>query len=435
MKEKFEKIERDILSILWKLDKFYILCLAISLLMLLTGALSWIYQIIKGIGVSGKTIPVGWKVYITNFVFWVGIAHSGTLISAVLYLLRAKFRSRFNRSAEAMTVFAIMVAGLFPIIHLGRPWKFFWLLPYPNQRHLWVNFKSPLIWDVFAVSTYLTVSLIFFYVGMIPDLAIAVRYYKDKVRNIFYKILSLSFRGTEREWNNYNQLYLYLAAFATPLVVSVHSVVSWDFAMSILPGWHTTIFAPYFVAGAIFSGTAMVITLTVPLRKILKLENYIKEKHFDDLSKILLFTSLIITYSYIVEFYLAFYGENPFEKELFRFRAMGDTKIYFWIMILCNSVMPLTLFVSKLRRNIIYLFVLSIFVNIGMWYERFVIVSSSLSRDYNPYAWGSYAPSLIEIGFTIGSFGLFFTLYLIFIKIFPFISITEIKEEEDEVHI
>lgn len=435
MKEKFEKIERDILSILWKVDRFYLLCLTVSLLMLLLGALSWVYQIARGIGVSGKTNPVGWKVYITNFVFWVGIAHSGTLISAVLFLLRAKFRSRFNRSAEAMTVFAIMVAGLFPIIHLGRLWKFYWLLPYPNQRHLWVNFKSPLIWDVFAVSTYLTVSLIFFYVGMMPDLAIAARHYKDKIRTLFYRIFSLGFRGTEREWNNYNQLYLYLAAFATPLVVSVHSVVSWDFAMSILPGWHTTIFAPYFVAGAIFSGTAMVITLTVPLRKILKLEKYIKEKHFDDLSKILLFTSLIITYSYIVEFYLSFYGENAFEKELFRFRAMGDSKIYFWIMILCNSIIPLTLFVSRLRRNIIYLFVLSIFVNIGMWYERFVIVTSSLSRDYNPYAWGGYAPSLIEIGLTCGSFGLFFTLYLIFIKIFPFISITEIKEEEDEVHI
>ncbi|MEO0255536.1 MAG: NrfD/PsrC family molybdoenzyme membrane anchor subunit [candidate division WOR-3 bacterium] len=435
MKEKFEKIERNILSILWKVDKFYIFCLTVSLLMLLTGALSWSYQIIRGIGVSGKTNPVGWKVYITNFVFWVGIAHSGTLISAVLFLLRAKFRSRFNRSAEAMTVFAIMVAGLFPLIHLGRVWKFYWLLPYPNQRHLWINFKSPLIWDVFAVSTYFTVSLIFFYVGMIPDLAVAARYYKDKIRNLFYKILSIGFKGTKREWENYNQLYLYLAAFATPLVVSVHSVVSWDFAMSILPGWHTTIFAPYFVAGAIFSGSAMVITLTVPLRKILKLENYIRKEHFDDLSKILLFTSLIVTYSYIVELYLAFYGENPFEKELFRFRVLGGAKIFFFIMILCNSIMPLSLFVSKLRRNIPYLFVLSIFVNIGMWYERFVIVTSSLSRDYNPYAWGSYAPSLIEIGITIGSFGLFLTLYLIFIKIFPFLSITEIKEEENEIHL
>lgn len=308
--EKFEKIERDILSVLWKPSKLYFISLFITLSMLIIGAISWIYQIVTGMGVAGIRHPVGWGVYITNFVFWVGIAHSGTLISAVLFLLRAKFRNRFNRSAEAMTVFAVMTAGLFPLIHLGRVWKFFWLFPYPNQRHLWINFKSPLIWDVFAVSTYLTISVIFFYVGLIPDLAIARRFFKDKIRKFFYGLLSLGFRGTEKEWNNYNQLYLFLAAFATPLVVSVHSVVSWDFAMSILPGWHTTIFAPYFVAGAIFSGTAMVITLSVPMRKFLGLENYIREEHFDNIAKVLLFTSLIVTYSYIVEFSLAFYGEN-----------------------------------------------------------------------------------------------------------------------------
>ncbi len=432
MKEKFEKIEKDILSVLWKPSKLYILALLITFLMLGIGAVSWIYQIVTGMGVAGIRHPVGWGVYITNFVFWVGIAHSGTLISAVLFLLRAKFRNRFNRSAEAMTVFAVMTAGLFPLIHLGRVWKFFWLFPYPNQRHLWVNFKSPLIWDVFAVSTYLTISVIFFYVGLIPDLAIARRFFKDKIRKFFYGILSLGFRGTEKEWNNYNQLYLFLAAFATPLVVSVHSVVSWDFAMSILPGWHTTIFAPYFVAGAIFSGTAMVITLSVPMRKFLGLESYITERHFDNIAKVLLFTSLIVTYSYIVETSLAFYGENIFEKTLFSYRALGDYKILFWIMIFCNSILPLSLFYKKLRRNIPYLFILSILVNIGMWLERFVIIVTSLSRDFEPYAWGTYKPSFVEFGITIGSFGLFFTLYLIFIKVLPFLSITEIKEESHE---
>jgi molybdopterin-containing oxidoreductase family membrane subunit len=430
--KRANKIEKDILSPLFKASKGYFILLFIAFSMLCVGAISWWYQIVTGMGVAGITNPVGWGVYITNFVFWVGIAHSGTLISAVLYLLRAKFRARFNRSAEAMTIFAILTAGLFPIIHLGRVWKFFWLFPYPNQRILWVNFKSPLVWDVFAVSTYLTISIIFFYVGMIPDLAIAGRYFKDKTKKIIYKILSLGFRGTEKEWNNYNQLYLYLAAFATPLVVSVHSVVSWDFAMSILPGWHTTIFAPYFVAGAIFSGTAMVITLSVPMRKFLKLEEYITEKHFDDIAKILLFTSLIVSYAYIIEVFLAFYGENIFEKTLFSYRILGDYRILFWIMILCNSIIPLTLFSEKLRRNIPYLFTVSIFVNIGMWLERFVIIVTSLARDYIPYAWGTYKPSMVEIGITIGSFGLFFTLYLIFVKVLPVLSITEIKEENHE---
>jgi molybdopterin-containing oxidoreductase family membrane subunit len=427
LKER-ERVERDILKPMWRASPLYWLGLLFTVSMMLVGFGLWFYQIKRGMGVAGITHPVGWGVYITNFVFWVGIAHSGTLISAVLYLLRARFRSSINRAAEAMTVFAIMTAGLFPLIHLGRVWKFYYLLPYTTERLIWVNFRSPLIWDVFAVSTYFTVSLIFFYVGMIPDLAIVKRYIKG-IRGWIYGILSLGFKGTLNQWRQYNQLYLFLAAFATPLVVSVHSVVSWDFAMSILPGWHTTIFAPYFVAGAIFSGTAMVITLVVPMRKIFSLERYIKDDHFEKIGRILLLTSLIVTYSYIVEFGLALYGGNVFEETVFMYRALGNYRILYWIMILCNSILPLTLFIGKLRRKISYLFALSLLVNIGMWLERFVIIVTSLARDYDPYAWGVYKPSPVEIGITLGSFGLFFTLFLIFLKVLPVISITEVKEE------
>jgi molybdopterin-containing oxidoreductase family membrane subunit len=420
-------IEKHVITAGAKPKRLYWIMLFISIFLFILGALCWAYQIKTGMGVTGKNHPVSWYIYITDFVFWVGIAHSGTLISAVLYLFRAKFRKSFNRSAEAMTVFALATAALFPLIHLGRVWVFYWLIPYPNQRELVVNFNSPLIWDVFAVGTYFTVSLVFFYVGLIPDLAITRRYVSG-IKEWIFRFLSLGWRGTYNEWRHYNVLYLFLASFATPLVVSVHSVVSWDFAMSILPGWHTTIFAPYFVSGAIFSGTAMVITLVVPMRKYLALEKYITEDHFESIAKILLITSLIVTYSYIVEFGLAFYGENIFDKELFKYRAFGDLKILFFIMITCNSIIPLTLFVKCLRRNIAYLFVIAIFVNIGMWLERFVIIVSSLSHDFDPYAWGLPNFSLVALGITLGSFGLFFMLFLIFIKILPVLSISELKE-------
>jgi len=422
------KIEEDITSSMKKPTPLWWIFLLVSISLAVIGFLCWAYQIKTGMGVAGKNNPVGWRFYITDFVFWVGIAHSGTLISAVLFLFRAKFRSSFNRSAEAMTVFAIMTAGLFPLIHLGRVWFFYWLFPYPNSRLLWVNFKSPLIWDVFAVSTYFTVSAIFFYVGMIPDLA-ALRRHTKGARHWLYKLLSLGWSGTKKEWKNYSKLYMFLAAFATPLVVSVHSVVSWDFAMSIIPGWHTTIFAPYFVAGAIFSGTAMVITLVVPLRKAFKLEEYITNSHFENLAKILLITSIIVTYAYIIEISLAFYGGNIFEISMFKYRILGDHRLLYWIMMICNSLLPLTLFINPLRKKISYLFMISIFVNVGMWLERYVIIVTSLSKDYDPYAWGTWSyPTPIELGITLGSFGLFFTLFLIFTKIFPVLSITEIKE-------
>jgi Ni/Fe-hydrogenase subunit HybB-like protein len=425
------QIEKDVLAVMKRPGFLYWAALLLCASLFLFGMLQWGIQLKQGMGVAGITHPVAWGVYITNFVFWVGIAHSGTLISAVLFLLRARFRTSFNRAAEAMTVFALMVAGLFPLIHLGRSWLFYYLIPYPNQRQLWVNFRSPLIWDVFAISTYITVSMIFFYVGMIPDLAVFRRHTTGFKKRI-YHILSLGWQGRSAEWRHYSKLVVFLAAFATPLVASVHSIVSWDFAMSIVPGWHTTIFAPYFVAGAILSGTAMVITLVAPMRRILSLEKYITVDHFEAISKILLLTSLIVSYAYIVEFCLAYYSGNPFEIDQLKYRAMGDYKWMYWTMITCNSVLPLTLFHKKLRRNIAYLFILAFFVNVGMWIERFVIIVTSLARDYDPYAWGTYTPSFVEVAITLGGFGMFFMAYLIFIKTLPVLSITELKEREHD---
>ncbi|MCP5052301.1 MAG: polysulfide reductase NrfD [bacterium] len=428
LKPFYKQVESDVLGVMSKPTRAYWIALAASAIAFVVGLGFWGYQIFFGIGVAGISHPVGWGVYITNFVFWVGIAHSGTLISAILFLFRARFRSAYNRIAEAMTVIAVMTAGLFPLIHLGRVWRFYYLLPYPNQRLLWVNFRSPLIWDVFAVTTYLTVSMIFFYVGMIPDLAAARRHFTG-VRGWAYKVLSLGWEGTREQWRHYSRLYMFLAAFATPLVVSVHSVVSWDFAMSIVPGWHSTIFAPYFVAGAIFSGCGMVMTLTIPMRKILKIEKYITVDHYEKLAKVLLFTSLIVSFAYIVEISLAMYSTNVFEKSIFNYRMMGDYKFAFWLMFFCNVLMPLTLFKKSLRRNIKYLFILSLFVNIGMYLERFVIIVTSLAKEFSAYSWGTYTPSIVEIGITVGSFGMFFMFFLLFAKGLPVLSISEIKEQ------
>jgi molybdopterin-containing oxidoreductase family membrane subunit len=430
--DRYGQVDKDILSAMKRPGRAYLAGLGVTVSLVVIGGLLWAYQIRNGLGVAGYTHPVNWAVYITNFVFWVGIAHSGTLISAVLYLFHARYRTSFNRAAEAMTVFALMVAGLFPLVHLGRSWVFYYLIPYPTQRLLWVNFRSPLIWDVFAVGTYFTVSAVFFYVGMIPDFAVARRL-MEGVRKRIYSVLSLGWKGTEREWRHYNKLYLFLAAFATPLVASVHSVVSWDFAMSIVPGWHTTIFAPYFVAGAILSGTAMVITLVVPMRKALNLYSYITEDHFESIAKILLFTSLIVTYAYVVEFGLAWYGGNIVELESFRYRAFGDYRYFTWTMFFCNSLVPLALFARRLRRNTAVLLAVSLLVNVGMWLERFVIIVTSLAHDYDPYVWGTttvYAPTYVEVGISLGSFGLFFMLYLIFLKTLPVLSISEIKEHQ-----
>ncbi|MCK5391185.1 MAG: polysulfide reductase NrfD [Deltaproteobacteria bacterium] len=392
------------------------------------GLFCFIYQVYTGLGVAGYRHPVFWGVYITDFVFWVGIAHSGTLISAILYLFRASFRMSIYRIAEAMTVFAVLTAGLFPIIHLGRPWNFYWLFPYPNQRELWVNFKSPLLWDVFAVSTYLTVSALFFFIGMIPDIAAIRDRVTEAPRKIVYSILSLGWKGSNWEWLHYSRAYLFFAAFATPLVLSVHSVVSWDFAMSNLPGWHTTIFAPYFVAGAIFSGLGMVITLTVPIRKIFHLEDYITLDNYDGMAKLIILTSGIVGYAYAIEFFMAWYSGSPAEWGQFYYRVTGEYALFYWIMIVCNVLIPLPLWFKSVRRNLKILFIMSIFINIGMWFERFNIIVISLSRGFDPAAWGIYKPSWVEVGITVGSFAWFFMFFLIFLKTLPAVSIAEMKE-------
>ncbi|MFI5166748.1 MAG: NrfD/PsrC family molybdoenzyme membrane anchor subunit [Thermoanaerobaculales bacterium] len=403
------------------------------LIVLAAGAASlggWCFsvQIHEGMSVWGLNRPVGWATEITNFVFWVGIAHSGTLISAVLFLLRARFRTAIYRVAEAMTVFGVMTAGTFPVIHLGRPWFFYWLFPYPNERHLWVNFRSPLMWDVFAVSTYFIVSTIFLVVGIVPDAA-ALRDASHGWRRRFYGFFAAGWRGTDEEWRHYARAYLYFAAFATPLVFSVHSVVSWDFAVSILPGWHSTIFPPYFVAGAIFSGIAMVVTLLVPLRKALHLEELITPWHFDMTSRVLILTSLIVTYSYILEFALALHGGASPERSTLLYRATGTFAPLFWTMVACNCVFPLLLFLRRVRTTPASLLVICLLINVGMWLERFVIIVTSLSHDQNPADWwGAYRPTLIEAGITFGAFGWFFFWFLIFIKLLPAVSISEMKE-------
>ncbi|MBL7661787.1 polysulfide reductase NrfD [bacterium] len=423
----YSRIDEDILKTLQPPTVGWYLLVFLTVSVLSVGAYSWIRQILEGIGNSGKMHPIMWGAYITNFVFWVGIAHSGTLISAVLFLFRAKWRMPIYRIAEAMTVFAVATAGLFPIIHMGRPWNFYWLLPVPNQRYLWVNFKSPLLWDVFAVSTYLTVSVLFFIIGLIPDIA-AARDRSTGVRKMLYTVCALGWNGSNNQWRHYTAAYGFFAALATPLVLSVHSVVSWDFAMSNVPGWHTTIFPPYFVAGAIFSGLAMVITITIPMRKIFNLEAYLTMWHYEKMAQLIMFTSGIVTYAYGIEFFIAWYSNNPYERYQFWFRPFGYYAFAFWMMVTCNCIIPLSLWVKKWRTNLTWLFICSIFINIGMWFERFNIILQSLAREYIPYAWGEYHLSWTDIGITIGAFGWFFTFIVIFVKFFPSMALTEIKE-------
>ncbi|MEX2526997.1 MAG: NrfD/PsrC family molybdoenzyme membrane anchor subunit [Gemmatimonadota bacterium] len=425
--ESYGAVNRDILKMLAAPDKGWWICLGLAAAGVGLFFTSWIYQIVRGIGVSGLTSPVGWGVYITTFVFWVGIAHSGTLISAILFLFRAPWRQSIYRTAEAMTVFAVMTAGLFPLIHVGRVWYAYWLIPYPNERMLWPNFRSPLVWDVFAVTTYFTVSSLFFLLGTIPDLA-AARDQAKGLRKKFYTLLSFGFRGTDREWHHFSKAYIYLAALATPLVLSVHSVVSWDFAMSIVPGWHATVFAPYFVAGAIFSGVAMVITLSVPIRKFFRLEAYLTIRHFDAMAKLCLLTSLIVLYAYLIEFFMAWYSGEPPEQQMFWNRLFGSYWWATWTMLVCNGIVPILLWFKRVRHSIAALFVISIFINIGMWFERFVIIVTSLSHEYMPFAWGVYRPSIVEMGIMVGSFGWFAFWFILFTRLLPPVAISELKE-------
>lgn len=381
----------------------------------------------QGIGSWGLNSTVGWGFGITNFVFWVGIGHAGTLISAILLLFRQRWRTSIARGAEAMTIFAVMCAGLFPILHMGRPWYAYWLLPYPNTRgDLWVNFRSPLLWDVFAISTYFTVSLLFWYVGLIPDFA-TLRDRAKGFKKRVYGWLSLGWNGSARTWQRYEKASLMLAALAAPLVVSVHTIVSFDFATSVIPGWHTTIFPPYFVAGAIFSGFAMVITLLLITRKVLRLEKYITDQHFDMMARVILLTGMLVGMAYTTELFMAWYSGNMYEQFTFMNRAFGPYSWAYWTMFTCNVFIPQIFWFKKARRNVYILFIATIFVNIGMWFERFNIVVTSLHRDYLPSSWSMYAPSWVEVGIFIGSFGLFFTLYLLFVRVAPVIAIHEVK--------
>jgi molybdopterin-containing oxidoreductase family membrane subunit len=374
-----------------------------------------------------------WILYLVNFVFWIGIAHSGTLISAILYLFRARWRTAIARSSEAMTVFAVMIAGLFPFIHLGRVWIFYWIIPYPNQRTLWPDFQSPLIFDFLAISTYLTVSVLFWFTGLVPDLA-AVRDRAQGIRRKIYGFFSLGWTGTDRQWHHYGAAYLLLAGLATPLVVSVHSVVSWDFALAIIPGYHSTIFAPYFVAGAIHSGLAMVLTLLIPLRRIFHFEKIITLKDLESIAKTTILTGLIIGYSYIIEYFMAWYSGNIFEKQTFIFRAIGHYSFMFWPMVFCNAVAPLFFFFKKIRTRPGFLFSIAILINIGMYAERFVIIIGSMAQDFIPYQWGFYHPRWVELSITVGSFCLFMFLFLLFAKFLPSISIAEVKEDITPLH-
>jgi molybdopterin-containing oxidoreductase family membrane subunit len=384
------------------------------------------YQFVNGLGILGIMHPVGWGTYITNFVFWIGIGHAGTLISAILHLFRQRWRTAINRSAEAMTIFAVMTAGLLPLIHVGRPWFAYWLVPYPNWRLLWVNFRSPLVWDVFAVSTYFTISLCFWYVGLLPDFA-SLRDRSSGWRRAIYGLLSLGWRGSERHWQHYERAYMMLAGLSTPLVLSVHSIVSFDFATSILPGWHTTIFPPYFVAGAIFSGFAMVVTLLVILRKVFKMEEYVTLHHLENMNKIILVTGMMVGYAYATEFFIAQYSGNEFERFTFLNRAGGPYLWAYWTMVTCNVVAPQVFWFKKLRRSIPVMFVVSLLVNVGMWFERFTIIITSLHRDFLPANWGYYRITIFDWSVLIGSFGWFFMWFLLFCRFFPAISIAEVK--------
>jgi molybdopterin-containing oxidoreductase family membrane subunit len=424
----YAEIDREVLRTLEAPGRVYWAGVAFLFALIAAAAAAWTRQIYLGLGVTGLRQPVMWAVYITNFVFWVGIAHSGTLISAILFLFRVRWRTAVYRSAEAMTLFAVATAGLFPIIHLGRSWYFYWLLPYPNERWLQPNFRSPLVWDAFAVGTYATVSAIFLYFGMIPDVAAARDQTAHGIRRMVYSILALGWRGTDEQWRHYSMAYLLLAGLATPLVISVHSVVSWDFAMAQLPGWHSTIFAPYFVAGAIFSGVAMVITIMIPMRRMLELENLVTLWHFDNLAKVVLFTSIIMSYSYVTESFTVWYAGDQFELVTFHERYFGPLAPFFWMMIFCNCLVPLLLFSPRVRANLKLLWVITIFVNIGMWLERFVIIAGSLATNFMPNTWAFFRISLTEFLITIGSFAWFLFLFTLFCRVIPIVSMTELKE-------
>ena len=403
-----------------------------AMLQVLAVSVAWLFYM--GVGIWGINVPVAWGFAIINFVWWIGIGHAGTLISAVLFLTRQGWRTSINRAAEAMTIFAVAAAGIFPIIHTGRPWFAWWMIPHPNDMGMWPQFRSPLMWDVFAISTYATTSILFWFMGLVPDLATFRDRSTSKVKQAIYGVLALGWRGSARQWHRYERAYLILAALSTPLVFSVHSVVSFDFATSQLPGWHTTIFPPYFVAGAIFSGFAMVLTLMVPARYLFNLKHIIKDSHIEAMCKIIIATGLMVGLAYGVEFFIAAYSGNLYEQFTFINRAFGPFWWAYFAMVSCNVLIPQFFWFKKCRTNPYIIIILCIFVNIGMWFERFVIIGTSLARTFLPSSWALYSPTFYDIGTFIGSFGLFLTMFLLFFRFLPVIAISEVKGVQPEAH-
>ncbi len=426
---KFENVNDQIIGTLWKPPFIFWFVVGVCFVAFLYGLVAWGYLVATGMGSTRLRPPsVMWGIFLSNFIFFIGLAHSGTLISAILYLFRAKFRTSINRMAEAMTMICIALAGTYPLIHLGRSWLIYWIFPYPNQRQLWPDFFSPLIFDFLAVSTYFTVSLIFFYTGLVPDLA-AVR---DRTQGPFRKVygyFAMGWTGSSKQWHHYGTSYLLLAGLATALVISVHTVVSWDFALPIQPGWHSTIFPPYFVAGAIHSGVAMVLTLLIPMRRLFRIENIVTTRTLELLAETTILMAGILGYSYLTEHFMAWYSKNVFEEQIFKFRVLGYYGWIYWMVVLCAVIAPMFFFVRKFRTTPIALFIISIIINIGMWWERFVIVIQSLSQNYVPFQWGFYWPGWIELAWTLATFCFLFAVFMLFAKYLPSIPISEVKKE------
>ena len=421
-----EKISSVVLTKSTPIVWFCSLLVGFALLGLMQVAIAYLFY--EGIGIWGLNNPIGWGFAIINFVWWIGIGHAGTLISAILLLFRQKWRTSINRSAEAMTIFAVMCAAMFPLIHTGRPWlAIYWLLPYPNSMDIWPQFRSPLIWDVFAVSTYFTVSLLFWFVGMIPDFASFRDRAKHKITQRIFGTIAMGWRGSAIHWERYEMASLLLAGLATPLVLSVHSIVSLDFAVSMIPGWHTTIFPPYFVAGAIYAGFAMVLTLVIPVRRIYGLYDFITDRHLENMAKVMLVSGMLVAYGYFMEQYMAWYSAATFETYMMQNRMFGPYGNYYWTLILCNLIVPQILWNKKARTSTFWLFVVAMFINVGMWLERFIIVVTSLHRDYVPSSWDMYHPTFWDWATYIGTIGLFLFLFTLFIRGMPLIAIHEIR--------
>ncbi|MCE9572587.1 MAG: polysulfide reductase NrfD [Deltaproteobacteria bacterium] len=432
----FRAVSRDVANLAERptMPKAWFIALGVALVLASIGAYCIYHVVMTGIGAWGNNNSVGWAWDITNFVWWIGIGHAGTLISAILYLMRQQWRTSINRAAEAMTIFAVMCAGIFPIIHTGRPWLAWWMIPHPNDMQMWPQFRSPLMWDVFAISTYATTSILFWYMGLVPDLATFRDRSKTKLKQAIYGVLALGWRGSARQWHRYERAYLILAALSTPLVLSVHSVVSFDFATSLNPGWHTTIFPPYFVAGAIFSGFAMVMTLMIPARYLFGLKHIIKAEHIEAMCKVTLATGMMVGFAYSVEFFIAWYSGSEYEQFTFINRSTGPFWWSWLSMVTCNVIVPQFFWFKKCRTNPWIIIVLCLLINVGMWFERFVIIATSLSRQFLPSSWSYYWPTKYDVGVFIGTMGLFLTLFLLFIRFLPAVAISEVKNTLPEAH-